>query len=62
MGDRLDYEYTHTKIKKAIDTLLASGGKLSVKKVADLAGISKSTAYNHGCDEMIREILKEENK
>lgn len=55
----LRYELTHRKLQKAIEEVVQNGTELSVKKVAEAAGVSIANAYQHRCKEMILEYLDE---
>lgn len=58
-GKRMSLNYGLTE-KRLIDTIrqmVESGEELSVRRVADKAGISPSTAYKHGCQEKILEEI-----
>lgn len=56
--NRLQYDIAHKKIKEAIHLIADEGGELSVANVARRAGVCVSTAYNHDCTEMIRQVLE----
>lgn len=56
-GIRLNYEATHKKLREAIDSIIKEGEELTVSKVAKKAGVCLSTAYNHECQEMIRQAI-----
>lgn len=56
---RLNYEITHNKLRRAIAEMKEKGMDMTVSAVAEYAGVSRSTAYKHGCRDLIREALKE---
>ncbi|MCQ2499802.1 MAG: hypothetical protein MJ117_00475 [Lachnospiraceae bacterium] len=60
---RLNYELTDRKLRAASRRLvcryLKNDEPLSVRRVAEEAGVSLSTAYKHSCQDMIRSILDE---
>lgn len=60
---RLNYELTEKRLLDASRRLVRrywdNKDPLSVKRVAEEAGVSVSTAYKHKCQDMIRSALSE---
>ena len=56
----LRYMVAHRKLWKAIQELDHRGEDLTVKNVAECAGMSTSAAYKHKCPEMIMEYIQRE--
>lgn len=56
----LSYQLTEKKLKKAVREVLEAGGEISVRAVAEAAGVSTSTAYKHNVLETLRQIINEE--
>lgn len=54
---QLNYEVTHRKLLSAINEMIACDKEISCKEASRLAGVSVSTAYKHGCPELIRRAL-----
>lgn len=54
---RLNYELTERKLLSAVEKIISSDNEISIRRVAELAGVSISTAYKHNCTEMIRMAL-----
>lgn len=54
---RLNYEIVDIRIRDAVKKVIESGEEPTVKAVAELAGVSISTAYSHKCQDMILEEL-----
>lgn len=60
---RLSYDIMHRKLQKVVAKMVEEDDEVTIKRVAEIAGVSTATAYKHGCLDMIRECLdKQERK
>ena len=56
-GFYTNYEKTHIKLLNAIINIKRNEGELTVKNVAKQAGVGLSTAYEHGLQGIIRNLI-----
>ena len=56
----LSYELTEKKLRKTVRTILETDDEISVRRVAELAGVSLSTAYKHNVLDLLRKAINEE--
>lgn len=54
---RLSYDIMHRKLEKVVARMVEEDDELTIRRVAEIAGISTATAYKHGCLDMIREHM-----
>lgn len=54
---RSNYRLTNDKIKDTVIELIKEKGDTTVREVAERAGVSISTAYDHRCPDMILEMV-----
>ena len=58
----LSYHVTDRKLREAARRVIAEDDEITVKRVAEVAGVSLSTAYAHDTLEMLKKELEKDEE